>query len=293
MKDQQLHPEDHIYLSGFTNTARAFFRLLFRLLDLLISSLISGRFIILVALLLGIAFGLYRYSGTSYQYKGTMLIRFNTLSPRTYGELLDQLNQLASTGSVKELSNALKVTPQTASAITAINSRTLYNMVLSDTNSQVRDRVFKITLTLQNDQTPADTLNQAFLNYLNTLPFVVSSRQKEKDIQTEKLAFINKELHKLDSANTLLSSVQAYTKNNNIVNPTGFYIQYLVQEKEAAQRMMAFEATAVSKVEGFRFIRDPGEISWKAPVIKYGAIALFLGVLLSFIITVRRKLMTP
>lgn len=293
MRDEQLHPEDHIYLSGFTNTARAFFRLLFRLFDLLIISIVSGRFIILIALLLGIAFGLYRYSGSSYQYKGTMLIRFNTLSPRTYGELLDQLNQLASTGSVKELSDALKIAPQTAAAITAINSRTLYNMVLSDTNSQVRDRVFKITLTLQNDQTPADTLSQAFLNYLNSLPFVVSSRQKEKEIQAEKLAFINKELHKLDSANTLLSSVQAYTKTGNTVNPTGFYVQYLLQEKEAAQRMIAFESTAVSKVEGFRFVRDPAEISWKRPLIKYALVAALLGVLLSFIITIRRKLMTP
>lgn len=293
MKDQQLHPEDHIYLSGFTNTARAFFRLLFRLFDLLIISIISGRFIIFIALLLGIGFGLYRYSGSSYLYKGTMLIRFNTLSPRTYGELLDQLNQLASTGSVKELSDALNIAPQTAAAITAINSRTLYNMVLSDTNSQVRDRVFKISVTLQNDQIPADTLSQAFLNYLNSLPFVVSSRQKEKEIQAEKLAFINKELHKLDSANTLLSSVQAYAKTGNTVNPTGFYIQYLLQEKEAAQRMMAFESTAVSKVEGFRFVRDPAEISWKRPVIKGGLVGLLLGILLSFIITIRRKLTTP
>lgn len=292
MKDQQIHPEDQISLSGFTNTVRAFFRLCFQLLDLLISAVVKGKYIILLALALGCVFGFYKYSKSAYQYKGTMLLRFNTLSPRTYGEILDQLNQLAATGSVQQLSDALKISSATASKIISIDSRTLYNQILSDTNSQVRDRVFKLTLTMQQEQSSADSLEQAFLQYLNSLPFVSASRQKEMQIQTDKLNYVTKELRKMDSSNLLLSSVQAYTRNPQSTNPTGFYIQYLLQEKENAQRQLAFEATAVAKVEGFRFVRVPGEFSAFKTVMKFAIVGLLLGILVAFLVHIRRNLMT-
>lgn len=291
MKDQQIHPEDQISLSGFTNTVRAFFRLCFQLLDLLIGAIIKGKYIIILALALGCALGFYKYSQSAYQFKGTMLVRFNTLSPRTYGEILDQLNQLAATGATQQLSDALKISPSTASKIISIDSRTLYNQILSDTNNQVRDRVFKLTLTMLQDQSPADSLEQAFLQYLNSLPFVSSSRQKEMQIQSEKLNYINKELRKVDSTNLLLTSVQAYTKNPQATNPAGFYIQYLLQEKENAQRQLAFESAAVAKVEGFRFVRVPGELSPFKTILKFGVIGLFLGILAAFLVHIRRNLM--
>lgn len=293
MKETNIHTEDQIQLPGLRQVIRSLFQLFFRFCDLLWSALIKGKFLVIAGLVVGIAAGFGYFSTKTQSYQATMLVKVNTLTPKTYAGIVEQLNQLAFSGSAPALAAELKIPLPVAGNIMAIGTTNIYNEPIVDSTSQVRQQVFKIIVSQFRNIHSDSVLQNALLTFLNTRPYVKLVRETEKRIQTEKLDFLNKELAKPDVDKAGFNQLLAFSKiaSPNAVSPVGFYIQYLMQEKEAVQRILMNDTDAVSLLDGFKTIIVPTHISWVRPVFLLGAVGLLFGFIIAFLVEARKKLM--
>lgn len=289
MKETNIHPEDQIQMPGFRQIIRAAFRLLFQLLDLSFNALVKGKYIILTGIVLGLIAGFFYANSRSQVYRATMIVKYNTLSPQTYAGIIGQLNQL--TGGKGDLATALKIPNTEAWNIISLEAQTVYNTPVFDTAAQSR-AYFRINVVTQKPMAEGYPLQEALLTYLNNRPYVIQSKEAERKIYTEKLEFLNKELAKTEDPKAGFNQLLAFAKplNTNTVNPAGFYVQYLISEKEFAQRILLYDAKAISLIDGFKEFIDPPSLPLARPLILLAAAGAFLGFIIAFLVETRKKL---
>ena len=107
------------------------------------------------------------YVSRPVHYKVSMVVEFNELSKRTFGEMIEQLNNL--TGSPR-LAAELKMPPESVAGISSILARDMNDDPLKQDTSTRKWQPFKIVVWVNNANVP-DTLEEAIVSYLNNTPF--------------------------------------------------------------------------------------------------------------------------
>jgi len=89
------------------------------------------------------------------------------------------------------------------------------------------------------------------------------------------------------------SSKVSATIYNNAINPAEVYIQTsaLLTQREAAQRALFAESTAVSLVDGFKLTNMPYSKSLSWVLIMMGLIGLFGGLLAGMLVEARQYIL--
>lgn len=294
MSEKNHLSEDYISLSGFEKGIRQVFRAFFWFLSYLRFVFIKGRYYVLIGLTLGLLLGYLYYITRPAIYKVSMVVEFNELTKRTYAEMLDQLNNLAGSGSNKKLGEVLKISDEVASNISFIDSRNINDDPLDSDTSTRKWQPFKIIVSLR-DNTISDTLETALVNYFNNSPLLKRMKQEQRKILLEKLAFINSELQKLDSLkleyNRFLSRPNAATFYNNAFNPADIYVQSnaLANQRETLMRGLTIDGAAVSIIDGFKVAASPQSITLFKSLLILGGVGFLIGYLIGFLKETKKK----
>ncbi len=267
------------------------FRFLVRILDFINGTLFRNKWLILGGLLIGLVLGYLYYNSRKNSYKVSMIVEFTELNKRTLAEMFSQLNTLILTGSHQQLANELQVSVPVARNIGFIETFNINNEPLyKDTST--RDQTFKVVVSVNNNQI-TDTLQSAFIRYLNTNPYLLQVKSAQKKIAEYKLAFIDNELVKLDSLKSeynrfLSQSKTTSTFYNNAINPAEIYQQStnLMNERERTSRWLELNASPVNVVSGFKMPVKPISSSMQKWLLIFG----FGGLLLGFLIALFREL---
>ena len=294
MSEKNHSSEDYISLSGFEKGVRQVLRTFFWFLSFLGFVFVKSRVLIFIGLFTGLLLGYLYYITRPAFYKVSMVVEYNELSKKTYAEMLDQLNKLASTGSRTRLARELKISDEVAANISFIDSRNINDDPLETDTSTRKYQPFKIIVGLR-DNTISDTLQTALVSYLNSSPLLKRMKEEQRKISLEKLAFINSELQKLDSLkleyNRFLSRPNVATFYNNAFNPAEIYVQsnMLANQRETLTRWIMIDGSAVSIIDGFKVATSPQSISLFKSLFILGGIGFLIGYLLGFMKETKKK----
>ena len=297
MADQSINPEDQIFIPSLKNIVKQLLVLFFGAISFFVFVAKKSKFLILGGLICGLLLGYVYYSIKPKFYKVSMIVDFNVLTKKTYAEMIDQLNKLASTGSKQKLARELGISDEVATNILFIDAKNINNVPLrNDTSSKIRQPFKVIVALVKNDL--YDSVQTAIINYLNNSPYLKRIKEEERKIYVNKILFIDRELAKLDSLkdeyNRFLSSSKiSATFYNNAFNPADIYIQSnnLTNQKETILRAINIDGAAVSVIDGFKGASSSQSISLFKALGLIGGIGLLAGYLVGLLIETRKKVL--
>ncbi|MFN5133916.1 MAG: hypothetical protein ACK5DG_01275 [Chitinophagaceae bacterium] len=209
------------------------------------------------------------------------------LSRKMYSDQFLQLDKLVKTKSYSRLTKELGLSEAILKKITQIKCSDLYDEpLINDTTIYDRDPFVVYAKVI--DNTIADTLQQALMNYINNNPYLVSIKKIQERIYTEKLLFVESEQRKLDSLKIVYNNSLATSGNkamfyNNAFNPAELYsksTEYQSQ-KDFIYTWMGENKYPLRIVDGFKPAQKADSLS-KTFTILLSLIAGFvIGVLIA------------
>ena len=272
------------------------FRFLVRIIDFFNTVLFRNKFLILGGLMAGLLLGYLYYNSRKNSFKISMIVEFTELNKKTFAEMFTQLNTLILTGSHQQLANELQVSVPVAKSIGMIETFNINNEPLyKDTSTRV-NQTFKIVVAVNNNGM-TDTLQAAFLRYLNNNPYLLQLKSAQKKLAEHKLNFIDNELVKLDSLKSEYNRFLADSKNtstfyNNAINPADIYQQStnLMNERERTSRWLELNLYPVNVVSGFKMPVRPVSSSLQKLLLVFGIAGMLLGFLIGLFREMKRTL---
>jgi hypothetical protein len=292
MSQEQLQ-DDTISLTGVKNFIKAGLRGWFAFVAFIGLTFSKGKWIILLGLVIGLSLGyLYHVIRPAY-FRVSMLVQYNELTKRNYAEMVDQLQLLVSKSKTSNpLAAELNIPAPIASSVVALTTKNMNDESLSSDTSTKTFQQFKIRADVT-DVSHLDVLQNALINYLNNRPYIKKKRQEQLILFTDRLAFIDRELQKLDSLKTeynrfLATSKISATFYNNAFDPAAAYVQssQLASQREDLLRWLNIDRDAVSVVDGFKRVSVPRSFPLLITLLAFG----FVGGLLAFLFAFMRQL---
>ena len=272
------------------------FRFFVSIIDFIITVFFRNKFLILAGLLAGLVLGYLYYNSRKNSYKVSMIVEFTELNKKTFAEMFTQLNTLILTGSHQQLANELQVSVPIAKSIGMVETFNINNEPLNKDTSTRVNQTFKIVVAVNNNGS-TDTLQAAFLRYLNNNPYLMQLKSSQKKIAEYKLAFIDNELIKLDSLKSeynrfLADSKITSTFYNNAINPAEIYQQStnLMNERERTTRWLELNASPVNVISGFKMPVKPVSSSPQKWLLYFGLAGLLIGFLIGLFRALKRTL---
>lgn len=214
---------------SFSNLIWIFFDALLKFAQHLILFLFKNRIVLSVFLIIGIALGVITNKMSKPVYALSMMVKHTELNAGTFGEMLDNLNDLAGKASDARFAEVIGLPESVSSKIISVKGTTLDGADLRKDTSQQSNRTFLIDLILT-DNTIGDSVQKALIHYFNDNPFLHKLKEDKIQLKKDRIAFINTELQKLDSLKTvynkfLSASGSSSVFYNNAFNPVELYQQ--------------------------------------------------------------------
>jgi hypothetical protein len=131
-------------------------------------------------------------------YEAEMVCVYNSMDPKTYGELIYDLEALIETKSYKTLASMLHLSVDEAKSIISINANNYYGTPLIQDYSKDQSQLhFKVRTS---DPASFKPLQDGLINYLNSSSAYTRDRNEiEADISNRKIAYINRDITLIDS----------------------------------------------------------------------------------------------
>ena len=294
MNERQYHSEDQINFAGLKNTVWAFLQEFFRFIAFTQNTIRRKLLYIIGGAIFGVGIAIIYFNYKPQVYKADMLLIFNRLTKRTYGEVLSQLNMMVTTGAHDRLANDLQITPDLARQIILIDGTNMNNRPLITDTSSRPNQAFKINIVLKSN-VAVDALEKGLVSYINNLPYLKKVAEIERQNQQDRLSSIEKDLAKLDTLKTeynrfLASSKTPSTVYNSAVNPAEFYEQstMLHNLRDMSRRTLYVEDNALSVIGPLKVIKTPRSRPLLDLMLIIGSIGLFTGFLLGLLIETRQ-----
>ena len=296
MPNQPPLPEDEIRLPAFRNIIKEFFQFIFWVVGYLTLVFVRNLVLIAVGFVIGGVLGyLYFRSGPTH-YKGTMIVRNNELTKRTYGEMMTQLNNVAA--SKAKLATELNTSEQIAREIVFFDSKNMDDdPLIADTSTKLQQS-FKIIVGLTNLGS-ADTAQKLLVSYINNRPYLKNLREEQTRLYQDRLKFVENELQKLDSLqreyNRFLGTSRiSATFYNNAFNPAELYGQsvFLFNQREQTLKWLNLDKDAVQVVDGLKVRSSPSSMGPVKAILVFGLIGMFIAFCIGFYRETRKRLGT-
>jgi hypothetical protein len=297
MNEKQYHSEDQINFVGLKNFVYAFLQEFFRFVEFTGTVVRKKLVYLIVGAILGIAVGLLYYYKKPQVYKASMTAIFNKLNPRTYGQVLEDLNSLLATGESTKFAELLQIPADVAAQVILIDGRNMSNRPLtSDTSNRVF-QLFKVNVVLANNIT-IDTLHTALIKYFRNLPYLKNMSEVEMQFQQKRLNVVESDISKLDTLKSEVNRFLAASKvssnvYNNAINPAEIYEQSILLNKEweNATRLLKIENYPVSLIDGFKVVKVPRSRPLLDLLLIIGSIGLFTGFLFGLLLETKNQVL--
>jgi hypothetical protein len=280
--NESIKSDDYINLPSLKKIAIQFLDSFFSFLRYTALVIKKSKLLLLTGLVCGLILGYSYYSTRPTYFKVSMIVQSTELSKKALSEMIGQLDLQVKAGSKQKLATEFKLSEREVGEVLLIDT---YNMndELLDKDTSTRIHVpFKIIAYI-NDPDLSDKLQSSIVDYLNNKPFLKKIKENQRKIYTDKLAFIETELSKLDSLKHeyyrfLSASKISATVYSNAFDPADIYKQSgaLQDQKENILKWLGSDLDAVVVIDGFKSTLSPQSIS----LFK----ALFLGAIIGIII---------
>lgn len=242
----------------------------------------------MLGVILGGAYGYYKFQNTPTYFEGQASFTYNELHKKTYGEMTDKLRNLALSHSYKTLAQLLQTSETNAKSIIDIEALTISGSMLSQ-DLTASKMPFYIRIKLSNRET-AEPLLLNIENYFNNNKQAKSIIEHTTTQMRARIKHLNSELQKLDS---LKSSYQFYLlqhSNNtnptvNTFNPIELYTQ--------SEKLFNIKSDLEAAVDNFKAVKIldqfvmndyPIQPSLTKLIIQFASIGLALSALLSLLL---------
>ena len=286
---------DPIHAISFSTLLTIMLRALYNAVKDLIRFCVRHWILIPVFVIAGIAAGVLSFKTSARYYRVSAIVHSTGLSLQGYGQMLNNLNMLAESGSTELLSASLHVHPVLAGKLRTISGANLSGSDLRKDTSSIINNSFILQMTVL-DNLAADSLEAAILNYFSTNDYLHKLKADEEHIYTEKLEFLNRELGKMDSLTDAYNKNLAVVKNsptfyNNAMDPAQIYKQSAkyAEEKVRVEKWLLQDKQPLVRIDGVKPTVSPASTNLFQYLILYTVISFFIGCLIGAIIDISKK----
>ena len=286
---------DDISLEGIRNYMRSMKLFYFGMLGFLMKSFRENLKVVFIFLIAGAGFAFYEYSQDVPYYEGKASFTYYELHKRIYGEMIEKLKKLAQTRSYKSLAQKLKLSEKEAKNIIDLQALNLAGGPLSEDMSEPK-HPFYVWAKLR-DGKFADTLLVHLENYMNSNPQAITTVINNTRQMQEKIVYYKAQLQKLDSLKNSfrmqLLRQNSTTPNTtiNTFNPIDIYTESEKLFNSTSDLESAVKSyKAVKILDQFVMGDYPISKSLFGLLLKYLAIGLGLGIILSLFLSAVKKL---
>ena len=287
--------EDYISLSVIKNAILDFFGFLFRGVELISLSLRRNFFLFFICCLMGVAASYLIFLLRPKFYVSEMTVYYNDLTRKDYSEIINNLNSLVITQSYQDLEKELHLSKDVVKNIKGLQALKINGETLDKDTSSKIGQPFKIQFKLDHVG-ETEPLQNALINYLNNNPYLKLTKEGQKKVYQDKLAFIEREQQKLDSLKSsynsaIASSKMSATFYNNAMNPADLYVQSnsLANQKEFILKWLNNESEAVILIDGLKKPVNADIFSLKVLLIVGLTCGIALGILTCILAAITKE----
>ena len=291
MTEKNASSEDYISFSSlklfFVHVLRLFFRAQRFTVDIL-----KKRYLLLACgIILGGALGWLFRSFARANYKVSMVVEYNVLDKKAYMNIVDQLDLMVHSGSKDLLAAQLGLSPELAGNVNYFRAENLAGLTL-EKDTTTMTRMFRISAGLRSPS-GADSISNALLAYINTLPYLKREIEEQQKIWQDRLSFLRGEMTRIDSlkkeyVHSLTAVKISSGYYNTVFDPASLYRESNILDSLKAEigRYTIHRDKALSGITTFR----PGENPQSVSVAIFTAAWIVLGFLLAFFIAALREI---
>lgn len=290
MKEPLIKSDDQITLFEVKNSLRTTLQIGYYFLSLLWQSFRKGILPVAISVIVFGAIGYYRFTSHKPPYHATILVQYNTSNGATIAEILEKINQLAKSESYSTIASLLKIPGEDATNLISIAPRSLTNNTLNIPDTVNTGNIFKVGFLFRRQDSSTAVIQKAIINYLNNQPFLKKSRAIQQSVEQQKLSIVNKKLRWIDSSSYQFTQIPDSSGKLPAENTSLYALDNLLSEKIAAIHSVSADSAAVTLVDDLTPIIIPVEKSLSRVVLEYAAIGLIIGVVIAFMVTVRKKM---
>ncbi len=288
---QETEQDDELSFQDFKQQLQQL-RKFVRSVSLLLLRSVKRYYLLLIVLLIGCAALGYKQYQQSHVFEARSSYVYVELQKKTYGEMVDKLQDMIKAGSYNRLAASLQLPVAQARDIVDLKAENIYGSRLSEDVTEEK-KLFYINVVATNS-TVFDTLQHALENYLNNNILVKETIDRKKKILQQKIAYQETELIMLDSLKA------AYTKSlerptggiypaNAPFNPVLLYEKgEKINQDLADMKALLADYRAVQTQDKFLVTEEPDRKT-RSFVLRYTGLFLVLSLALVFILSMFKK----
>ena len=295
MSEENINRDDYIELPPIKKIILQLLRFIFSIADLLIGVVKKYKLFLLAGLIAGLVAGfLYHKSRPAY-FEVSMIAESSAIRIKPLQEMIRSLNELIGSQSHRTLSAELGISEQQARQINYIELTGLQKDALENDTSTKFNQPFKISAQIHNTDL-TETFQKAIVNYLDNKPLMKKIRDEQFKFYSEKLAFLDNQLAKMDTLEInynhfLAASKITSTYFSNNVDASNFYKQALalMNERGVTMNWLSSSLKPIQVIDEFKSPSLPQSYS-RSKSLSIGAlIGLGICFLLSLYLELDRK----
>lgn len=216
---------DELSLKDLKHQARQFRSFFLAVTRFAIQSFKRFYLVFFILLVAAMALGYYQYISQK-SFTATSSYVYNELTKKTYGEMIDKLQEMVLSSSYHQLAAELQLPLQRAEKIVGIQATNLYGSKLSEDITE-RNKSFYITVEAT-DKTLFDKLQPVLESYLNNNLLAAQMVKRKVYKMEQRLAYLQAEQAMLDSlkmayTKSLEKSSSSVSANANPFNPVELF----------------------------------------------------------------------
>jgi hypothetical protein len=296
MTEENINREDLIDLPPIKKITVQFLHFIFSIIDQLVDVLRKSKILILSGLISGAIAGYLYYSTRTPYFQVTMIAESSSIYRKTLAEMIKSLNNLIISQSYDQLAKELGVTEPHVRKLGSVQMTSLQDESLENDTSTKYSQPFKIVAHI-NQTELTDTFQNAIANYLNNKSSFRKIKNEQIKFYKEKIAFIDKELAKLDTLKTEYNRFFASPKitttyYSNDVDPSNIYkhANDLFNEKGSIMVWLSSDSNPIRVMDEFKSPKQPQSTSRFGTVLYGALIGLGINFLLGLYLSLYRKI---
>lgn len=286
------HSNDELTLSEFKSQFQQLQKFVVSIAKYILRSLTRYYllFILLCAGFLGLGYYLFISQKT---FTATSTYVYNELSKKTYGEMIDKLEDMILSGSYHKVAEALKITEKEAMTITYISAKNTFGAKLSEDVTN-KEKYFYVTL-VTTDNKMFERLQPAIENYFNNNLLVVKVVNLKFWKMKERLVYLKGEQIMLDSlklayTQSLEKASSSISPNSNPFNPVELYEKSgKINQEIVEMNALMLDKRAVVTADKFMVREHARENSLLSFMVKYFLLFVASSLLLIFLFSMFKK----
>jgi len=224
-------------------------------------------------------------------YKATMLVTQNAVSSKIFMQKIKVIEELIETKSYHALAEKLSVPYDQALSISDISISSL-------SNDSAKTGSYYIEAEL-NDNKILNTLQNGLMNYLNDFYYINELKKVERELNKEKIAYIDRQLAQLDSFKIIYAASMGHVNTGNInlmlnqnstMSDLFNHSNAFINEKQSLYRNLESHTKIAYVLDNLSVSDKSNSNSLLVSAIKFFIVAFLIGYAIAVFIVLKNKM---